>query len=139
MEPIKNAKMWLPHAWRRQKYEHDWAMHKYGMHGGWHTRIRLASARQGELGKWERVEHYPYPATARLARLLPPECVALGGKKMRSHRRGLSIATILEATMPQDLWVATHAEIEFLKKALDSDNEHLEALANMNRLRRIVR
>lgn len=87
MEPIKNAKMWLPHAWRRQKYEHDWAMHKYGMHGGWHTRIRLASARQGELGKWERVEHYPYPATARLAR----------------------------------------------------HNEHLEALANMNRLRRIVR
>ena len=121
----------------RQKYEHDRAMQEYGMHGGWHTRQRLASASQGDLGRWERVDHLDWGARQHLAALLPPECVATGGKKMRSHRRGLSLYTIQAAINLPTLWLPSRRAN--FQAILDLPVEEVEAMATLNRLERLVK
>ena len=126
-----------PHA----RWQHEAAVARYGMHGGWHTRMRMASAPQGSLGKWERASItrrlVRYWDLAELSALLPPECVALGGRKIRSHRRGLSVATILEACDPHPVhpW---KPDPTVLRDILDMTTEEIETRANMKRLARLA-
>lgn len=102
------------------------------------TRIRLASAPQGDLGKWERVDRLRgFARTHQLAHIMPPECVAPSGRKLRSHRRGLSIYTLFEAMeLDKDRpWLADEDKLRWL---LDQPTETIEAIANMKRLARLA-
>lgn len=107
-------------------------------HQGLHTRIRLASGQQPEMGRWERTDQLNgYYIKAQIKQVLPPECIAPGHRKMRSHRKGLSIYTIAEAVEREreHPWKANEAHLRAL---LDMPTEEIEALANMKRLTRLA-